>query len=184
MCTNICYDVLSFIIINCDNVFQRHVTRYYDTYSTILLPNAWLHRDRISSIKRGSTLDNNDHDINYQLSSMDQMQTVQYFIEQGRIQDDATQQHSSTTYNYKPVPVRSCFNGLTIYRTDVYLNNMECRYDSYSEEDQEYASNHYNHACEHVVLHECLRRQVKKSSKNEEFSIAVLPNMKTLWHGI
>jgi len=148
------------------------------------LPNAWLHRDRISSIKRGTTLDNNEHDVNEQLSSMDQMQAVQYFIEQGRIKDDTTQQHSSATYNYKPVPVRSCFNGLTIYRTDVYLNDMECRYDSYNKEDTEFASNHYKHACEHVVIHECLRRQMKESSSNEEFSIAVLPDMKTLWHGI
>jgi len=115
---------------------------------------------------------------------MDQMQAVQYFIEQGRIKDDTTQQHSSATYNYKPVPVRSCFNGLTIYRTDVYLNDMECRYDSYNKEDTEFASNHYKHACEHVVIHECLRRQMKESSSNEEFSIAVLPDMKTLWHGI
>jgi len=157
---------------------QRWVSRYYDTYSTILLPNAWLHRDRISSIKRETTLDNNEHDINEKLSSMDQMEAVQYFIEQGRTRDD------STTYHYKPVPVRSCFNGLTIYRTDVYLNSEECRYDSYNKADEVYASNHYNHACEHVVLHECLRRQMMKSSSNEEFSIAVLPNMKTLWHGI
>ena len=117
---------------------------------------------------------------------MDQIQAVQYFIEHGRIHHDTTHQHkhSSATYNYKPVPVRSCFNGLTIYRTDVYLNNMECRYDSYNENDAEYVSNHYKHACEHVVFLECLRRQMIKRSNNEDFSIAVLPDMKTLWHGI
>ena len=27
---------------------RNYTTRYYDTFSTILLPNSWLHRDRIS----------------------------------------------------------------------------------------------------------------------------------------
>ena len=150
---------------------KRYVTRYYDTYSTILLPNAWLHNDRMVS---SSMKDN----INEKLSNMDQIETFHYILEQGKRNVDTTSLKGSSieTTQYDPVPVRSCFNGLTIYRADVYLNS-ECRYDTYNEEDAVYASNHYQHACEHVVMHECLRRKMNGSLK-----MAVKPDMKTLWH--
>ena len=76
---------------------------------------------------------------------------------------------------------------MTIYRTDVYLNS-DCRYDTYNENDDRYASKHYKQACEHVVLHECLRRKMMNVGRTEGddgengFRIAVMPDMKTLWH--
>lgn len=143
---------------------QRYVTRYYDTYSTILFPNAWLHRDRreVQRRKPVSELMNDDEE-NEKLASMNQEQTYQYGMQQGIrsiIPDEfmSIMRDGKTTttqqQSYVPVPVRSCFNGLTIYRTDVYLNS-DCRYDTYNENDDRYASDHYKQACEHVVLHEC-----------------------------
>ena len=180
---------------------QRYVTRYYDTYSTILLPNAWLHRDRrkVQRTKPVAELMMNDDDEeeneNEKLASMNQEQTYQYIIRKG-IQSipyefmsyDGKSTTTTQQQAYVPVPVRSCFNGLTIYRTDVYLNS-DCRYDTYNENDNGYASNHYEQACEHVVLHECLRRNVgngrrtdKGNDEENGFRIAVMPDMKTLWH--
>ena len=88
---------------------------------------------------------------------------------------------------YQPVPVRSCFNGLTLYRADVWLE-PKCRYDSYHKDDDAYLSKRYQHACEHIVFHECLRRVLLEkegggsSSSGEGLNIAVQPDMTTLWH--
>ena len=179
---------------------QRYVTRYYDTYSTILLPNAWLHRDRREVQRRKPISELTiDVDENEKLASMNQEQTYQYIMQQGIrsmpdelmsiIRDGKTTTTTTTQQqqSYVPVPVRSCFNGLTIYRTDVYLNS-DCRYDTYNENDDRYASIHYKQTCEHVVLHECLRRKMMNVGRTEGddgengFRIAVMPDMKTLWH--
>ena len=63
---------------------QKYVTRYYDTYSTILFPNAWLHRDRreVQRRKPVSELMNDDEE-NEKLASMNQEQTYQYIMQQG-----------------------------------------------------------------------------------------------------
>ena len=82
------------------------------------------------------------------------------------------------------VPVRSCFGGITAYRSIVYLNE-ECQYglDKDFIEDQKYnntsimryATNKEERPCEHVVFHDCLRRKVPK------FDIAVNPHLITFW---
>ncbi len=66
---------------------------------------------------------------------------------------------------------------------------MECGYDSYHEDDAAFASGQYRHACEHVVFHECLRRERNKvledgsrSDDSNGFNIAIKPDMTTLWH--
>lgn len=96
---------------------------------------------------------------------------------------------------YQPVPVRSCFNGLTLYRADVWLQ-PQCRYDSYHKDDDAYLSKRYHHACEHIVFHECLRRVMMmmmtkmddeggsggSNSSGVGFNIAVQPDLTTLWH--
>ena len=114
------------------------------------------------------------------IAGMDQVQTFHYILKQGRISKDGGVEVDGVTTDYKPVPVRSCFNGLTLYRTDAWLES-ECRYDGFNENDAAYASEHYRHTCEHVVLHECLRRKWS-DSKEGRFSIAIRPDMTTLWH--
>ena len=95
--------------------------------------------------------------------------------------------HQHHHHQYEPVPVRSCFNGLTLYRADVWLQ-PKCRYDIYHKDDNAYLSKRYQHACEHIVFHECLRRVLLEkegggsSSSGEGLNIAVQPDMTTLWH--
>ena len=86
------------------------------------------------------------------------------------------------------VPVRSCFNILTIYRNDVYLNaDCTCTIHTMRMMIGDVIKL-YKQACEHVVLHECLRRKMMNVGRTEGddgengFRIAVMPDMKTLWH--
>lgn len=88
------------------------------------------------------------------------------------------------------VPVRSCFNILTIYRNDVYLN-ADCTCTIHTMRMIGDVIKLYKQACEHVVLHECLRRKMMNAGNrrrtdgdHEEngFRIAVSGDMKTLWH--
>lgn len=179
--------------------------RYYDTFSTILLPNSWLHVDREEP--RGSLL---GEDVD--MARMTQDETLQWILKEGRRskrrsgminndngknkreeEEEVTQaQHHQY---YQPVPVRSCFNGLTLYRADVWLQ-PQCRYDSYHKDDDAYLSKRYHHACEHIVFHECLRRVMMmmmtkmddeggsggSNSSGVGFNIAVQPDLTTLWH--
>ena len=151
--------------------YNGYRRRYYDTFSTILLPNSWLHVDREK--ERGSLV---GEDV--ELAKMNQDETLQWILKEGRRLDSD---------NYQPVPVRSCFNGLTLYRSDIWLE-PQCRYDTYHKDDDAYLSKRYQHACEHIVFHECLRRVLleKEGSgsggSGEGFSIAVQPDMTTLWH--
>ena len=104
--------------------------------------------------------------------------------------------HSYSCYKYgsyillirSGVPVRSCFNILTIYRNDVYLN-ADCTCTIHTMRMIGDVIKLYKQACEHVVLHECLRRNVgnrRRTNKGDDeengFRIAVMPDMKTLWH--
>ena len=71
----------------------------------------------------------------------------------------------------------------------IYLNS-DCKYDTYNENDDRYASKHYEQACEHVVLHECLcllRHKMMNVVNNgrgddeeKAFRIVVMPDTKTL----
>ena len=187
------------LLVHNSRKYQGYRRRYYDTFSTILLPNSWLHVDRDK--ERGSLL---GEDLT--LAKMSQDETLQWILNQGRgprtiidneqdkgrhDKDDeelVQQQH----HQYEPVPVRSCFNGLTLYRADVWLQ-PKCRYDIYHKDDNAYLSKRYQHACEHIVFHECLRRIMmdgwrgegdknNKTDGREGFNIAVQPDLTTLWH--
>eukprot|EP00986_Skeletonema_menzelii_P011350 scaffold5819_cov148-Skeletonema_menzelii.AAC.5 len=178
--------------------YNGYRRRYYDTFSTILLPNSWLHVDRE---KVRGTLDGED----VGMASMNQDETLQWILMEGRRLQQQRQQQQQLSLSldsnnnsdkeeeeevqqYQPVPVRSCFNGLTLYRADVWLE-PKCRYDSYHKDDDAYLSKRYQHACEHIVFHECLRRVLlekegggSSSSSGEGLNIAVQPDMTTLWH--
>jgi len=164
--------------------YNGYRRRYYDTFSTILLPNSWLHVDREKV--RGS-LEGED----VAMAKMNQDKTLQWILKEGRRQPKSLSLsnnnnfHNGEEVQYQPVPVRSCFNGLTLYRADVWLE-PKCRYDSYHKDDDAYLSKRYQHACEHIVFHECLRRVLLEkggvSGGGEGFDIAVQPDMTTLWH--
>eukprot|EP00985_Skeletonema_marinoi_P016412 scaffold8819_cov101-Skeletonema_marinoi.AAC.4 len=162
--------------------YNGYRRRYYDTFSTILLPNSWLHVDREKV--RGSL--EGEH---VAMAKMNQDKTLQWILKEGRrhplsLASDNNNNNNGEEVQYQPVPVRSCFNGLTLYRADVWLE-PKCRYDSYHKDDDAYLSKRYQHACEHIVFHECLRRVLLEKGGGgggEGFDIAVQPDMTTLWH--
>ncbi|KAL7545646.1 hypothetical protein ACHAWF_008991 [Thalassiosira exigua] len=158
---------------------------YYDTFSTVLLPNSWIHVDRV--VPRGSL---EGEDLN--IAKMDQKEVLHYLAKEGMGQENLYGAYGNNATNggvkFEPVPVRSCFGGLTLYRADVWLW-PECRYDMFRD-GAEYLSKHYEQACEHVVFHECLKRTMMKADvafgreiEIDEFSIAIKPDLKILWHG-
>jgi hypothetical protein len=134
---------------------------YYDTFSTVLLPNTWLHLESKRMIPRGGL-----EGENITLAKMSQQEALNWFLSEG-----AKHNHAGTL---EPVPVRSCFGGLALYHAHVWLHEG-CRYDLYNKELDVYRGKLEQHTCEHIVLHECLRQKIS-------FRIAVQPDLLTLWH--
>ena len=166
---------------------------YYDTFSTILLPNTWLYRESDRLVPSRGELEGE----NVTLSQMSQTQILEWFVKRGTTKKKGNKQQqnnsgteaaieantkssSSSSGDYDPVSVRSCFNGFTMYRSDIFFNS-QCRYDLYNRNDRMYASKRERHTCEHVVFNECLRRMTKNDN-TDSIRIAVMPDMKTLWH--
>ncbi|KAL9179350.1 hypothetical protein ACHAXT_008640 [Thalassiosira profunda] len=163
------------ILVQKSRTWNGYIRRYYDTFSTIFLPNSWIHVDRV--VPRGSLVGEN-----VTMAKMNQEKTLSYILSKGRRRQAG--EEAEQTPRYDPVPMRSCFSGLALYRSDVWLD-PQCRYDSFHEGDARYISKKYQHACEHVVFHECLRRTIaeKEGGDGGGFRIAVKPDMTTLWHG-
>ncbi|KAL7551554.1 hypothetical protein ACHAWF_014744 [Thalassiosira exigua] len=149
--------------------WSRGKRSYYDTFSTILLPNSWLHRNSDRWTPRGK-LEGED----VALAGMTQREALEWFLREGG-------GFNATPFGAEPVPVRSCFGGFAMYRADVFFD-ARCRYDAYTESD-DYVAKGEMHTCEHVAFHECLRRALAggKGSR-DQFRIAVKPDLFTLWH--
>lgn len=147
---------------------------YYDTYATVFLPDTFSHplsRRLIPHFYEGE--DPKLVRSNDQLhGNFTQHDMWTYFVEQG-LQND--------TGN---VPVKSCFGGFTMYRSEKYFND-ECNYTLSKDfiethkSDQtsvmRYANNKEERPCEHVVFHDCL-----KNSKRL-FEISLNPKLVTIW---
>ena len=151
----------------CSNGLQRSrywepfpQRNYYDTFATLLLPNTWPVLESNRVVPRGEL-----ERENVTMAKISQQELLNWFLREGSKGNDV----------YVPVPVRSCFGGLTLYRADAWLH-PRCRYDTYDKRVDVYRGKKEQHTCEHIVFHECLRREYK------EVSIAVQPDMVTLWH--
>lgn len=134
---------------------------YYDSFATVLLPNTWPVGEEKRTVPRGLLKGEN-----VTLSKLSVRGLLDYFLKEGS---------KGSKSNYNPVPVRSCFGGLTLYRADAWLSS-HCRYDLYNKSVDVYRGKEEHQTCEHVVLHECLRE------KYSDFTIALQPDMTTLWH--
>lgn len=138
---------------------------YYDVFATVLIPNTFVypvgarmdlapHPEEDQSLIVGNAEGFSNTDL---LHWFDQM--------------SANQQGGG------PVPVRSCFGGLALYRASRWLD-FSCSYSVSGDEDLVRYTNMYDErACEHVVLHECLRRVDPLTS------VAVHPGLRPVWHG-
>lgn len=134
---------------------------YYDTFATILLPNTWPVLESTRTVPRGLL---KGEDVT--MSRLSQQGLLDYFLKEGS---------KTNKDSYDPVPVRSCFGGLALYKADAFVHS-KCRYDLYQKNLDVYRGKKEHHTCEHVVLHECLRQN------RDDFTIAVQPDMITLWH--
>ena len=105
-------------------------------------------------------------------TSMSQDEILNWFFDKGTTRHDDTASHH-------PVPVRSCFGGFALYQANIWLEST-CRYDSYKKVPTEFIGSKEHHTCEHVVFHECLREQLDGGGYG--FTIALQPNLLTLWH--
>ena len=76
-----------------------------------------------------------------------------------------------------PIPVKSCFGGMAIYRTNAWFAN-ECKYTrDYTSDHVRYIAAGTGRVCEHVVFNHCLRNEYK-----DDFSMAVHRGLVTKYH--
>ena len=88
------------------------------------------------------------------------------------------EQISQEEFGGRPVPVRSCFGGLAIYKSEVW-HEPKCRYSSWQDQCSpdavRYANIEDGRACEHVTFHACLREHRKG------LAVAVQPKLMPMW---
>ena len=156
------------------NQRRKVVPFYYDTYATVFLPDTFSHplsRRLITHYYQGEDpqmVRSNDQ-VNGNFTQFD---IWKYFAKEGK------------KLKTGKVPVKSCFGGMTIYKSSVYFNR-DCEYTLSKEiiEEQRnnqtsimrYADNKEQRPCEHVVLHNCL------SNKIPTFKVAVNSDLMTIW---
>ena len=133
---------------------------YYDTFATILLPDTFVYPVNGRPINRARPEEDTAMIIGNNFTAQD---LLGWFHKEGGA-------------SMKPVPVKSCFGGLAIYRASKWLD-QRCSYkDLHPEINAKYANRYDNAPCEHVVLHNCLH------AVDPTVIIAVQPDMHTIWH--
>jgi len=150
---------------------------YYDTFALVFLPDTFSHP--LSRRLQMNYYHGEDPKLvrsNDQFGNFTQGDIWKYLVDKGR------------TSNTGNVRVKSCFGGLTIYKSSVYFRE-QCQYQlkkgtiERSRNDNtsimKYASKKEERPCEHVVFHDCLDNV--KSSHLLSFDIAINPNLVTLW---
>jgi hypothetical protein len=141
---------------------------YHDTFATILEPNDWMHHNRIR-------YPNEKHNkIGIAQADDGDLPT---FADQNKLRN-------LLSHGY-PVPVRSCFGGLALYKANIWFQK-DCSYHEAHYDDWRFANREDERPCEHVVLHECLRRSrdLEQNKDGHAFSIAIDPTLITEYHDI
>jgi len=133
---------------------------YYDTFATILLPDTFVYPIGGRPDLKARPEEDPSLIIGENFNAE---QLMEWFQIKGGANAD-------------PVPVKSCFGGLAIYRASKWLD-QRCSYkDLQPEVNAKYANRYDKAPCEHVVLHNCLQ------AIDPSVVIAVQPDMHTLWH--
>jgi hypothetical protein len=137
-----------------------HPYGYYDTFATILLPDTFVYPVNGRPVMTARPEEDASLIIGRNFSAEALME---WFHKEGGV--DAS-----------PVPVRSCFGGLAIYRASKWLD-QRCSYkDQFPEVNAKYANKFDDAPCEHVVMHNCLH------AVDPTVVVAVQPDMHTIWH--
>lgn len=137
---------------------------YYDTFSTILLPDTFVHPLNRRLIQKYYDLEDSRFvRSNNPFGSFTQGDLTNHL---------ETIASESKTGN---APVRSCFGGLALYRaTTWFVEN--CCYNSNTPKLDRYANAEEGWPCEHVIFHTCLQ-----DTPNMTTRVAINPNLKTWW---
>lgn len=120
---------------------QTEDGKYYDSFATILLPDTFV------------------YPLEHRLNSEPRKEEIQEFIldkswEGAKFLLNWLNEQGNGT---QPVPVKSCFGGLALYRSSI-LFDVRCTYSDKNDENQKYSNKDDRRPCEHVVFHNCLRR--------------------------
>ena len=132
---------------------------YYDIFATILLPDTFVYPVNGRPEMKARPEEDASMIIDNNFTSLD---LLEWFYKEGGAAA-------------KPVPVKSCFGGLTMYRASKWLD-QRCSYKNQKPGiNAKYANRFDNAPCEHVVFHNCLQEVDPK------VVVAVQPDMHTLW---
>ena len=132
---------------------------YYDLFATVLLPDTFVLDLGGRSVQ--ARPEENSSLINGPFFSHSDL--LEWFKKEG-----------GDTAN--PVPVRSCFGGLALYRASKWLD-QNCSYmNPHPEINAKYGATWAEGLpCEHVVFHNCLQ------SVDPKVVVAVKPDLQTVW---
>jgi hypothetical protein len=167
---------------------------YYDIFATVLLPDTFVYPIKGRLIRKHAKMENPDLVRSNNLyGNFTQWDLLDYIeMESHKLTKTRTDDLSSVLDEVPqlsaPVPVLSCFGGLTIYRAIQWFDSR-CRYSHLPVNNtapnwlSRYASKSTQRPCEHVVFHKCLHKTLS-SDKNSSlsFSIAIQPAMRTEWN--
>jgi len=153
---------------------RRNQLWYYDTFSTVMLPDTFIHplkRRLIPYLYLGE--DSTHVRSDNMQGEVTQGGIMEYFRSEGKKTDSGA------------VRVKSCFGGLALYRAGIYFTRS-CQYQldatfvKLNRENQSsimrYANSVEERPCEHVVFHDCLENVVKQG-----INIALNPELRTIW---
>ena len=156
---------------------------YYDTFATVLLPNTFVYPFQGRSNK--TLLPGEDPKL-VMSRSFTAVHLLQWLKQQGRElaattkkegiiaakptatpKDHSKKEEMTTMDEYglpvmAPVPVNSCFGGLTLYRASVYFDTRCSHKRTHPEQYHEYSNKMDKSPCEHVVFHMCLKQLPRK----------------------
>ena len=183
----------------CANGRSKDNLRYYDRFATVLFPGVLLGKRVLfpdDALLRVDLIPERYKNIEKKfmavVNSNFRNDDIPKTMMKKKRQSNSNNNKTMVLEEQQPISVRSCFNGLTLYRADVWLTNS-CRYDTYHKDDLAFVGRLMNHTCEHVVFHECLRRTMMLrrnevvegygEGEGEEWSISVKPDLITTWHG-
>jgi hypothetical protein len=130
---------------------------YYDAFATVLLPDTFLYPPKL---RLKGTWPEEDKSLYWAFNKEAQRKVYRWIIEQG---DNGA----------VPVPVRSCFGGVGVYKGDMWFN-PQCSYSQIDPLDMKYADRRNGEPCEHVIMHNCMRRTYPN------FTIAIHPKLKAI----
>ena len=160
------------------------VEGYYDTYATILLPDTFVYPVHGRMIAKLNPADDPSLIIGSNFTNVDLLRWFYYhaqkqFIENEKVDAGGETEHlEPISYGSKmmfnPVPVRSCFGGLALYRGSKWLH-PQCSYLEMDRTNENYSIRAEKRPCEHVIFHRCL------SAVENGTVIAVQPDLRTRW---